>query len=596
MLPEEETLKSFQRVLQNYQFPDSTRFDEKFAIARFLKKFERPDSSRTDELKAECWSNFISFDSALVFPVLPDGTWYRVRDKLHAILAKPHVPSTIRFPRGSEFVPTRGANSLQARLEHSRWTCTIDAFDRFAKLAYTHKGFKRAVRKRYEKWYAERKFDINRKCADRLLYDRLKDYGVGIGFAVFKWKLRQLVTIVNGSRFSSVPKNNAKRRPINIEPFGNIIVQAGIGDFIRELLEREFGVDLDKLQEVHRYRVRSVERIATIDLQNASDSVQVDLCRFLFPKWFFRALMDARSEYVLGPDGAYYPLNKISSMGNGFTFELMTLILTTLCRVLDEGATVYGDDIIIERSQALKVMGLLENVGFVVNWEKSFTDGPFRESCGANFHSDYGYIQSFDFEWPENIGDCVMIFNKVVRLKNVYPAFKPLYQNLYRSLPPVLRGGPNHRFEAMSCLDLIGTGFNENDDNIDFPAFFVTPGGGGCVLKERSQVDAVLRSYSYEKPEHFTVARAYRYKPTLRTDTYRHLHSRSWAKFEFYLDAGRVVDDVLTGEGQWISYTVLNSGYQQFRVKDLKDVYQTLVRDKFTKLIAFLLIVDKGKP
>lgn len=596
MLPEDETLKGFQRVLQNYKFPDSDRFDEKFAISRFLKKFEVPDSSRTDDLKAECWSNFISFDSALVFPVLPDGTWYRVRAKLHAIIgSKPNISPTLRFPKGSEFVPTRGANSLQARLEHSRWTCTIEAFDRFAELAYAHKGLKRAVRKRYEDWYAKRKFDINRKCADRFLYDRLNGRGVKVGFAVFKWKLRQIVTIVRGSRFSSVPKNNAKRRPINIEPFGNIIVQAGIGDHIRTLLHKEYGIDLNKLQEEHRYRISSVEQVATIDLQNASDSVQVELCRFLFPKWFFNALMNARSEFVLGPDDNYYLLKKISSMGNGFTFELMTLILTTLCRVLDEGATVYGDDIIIDRSEAVKVISLLQNVGFVVNEDKSFIDGPFRESCGANYHSEYGYIQSFDFEWPTSIGDCIMIFNKVVRLKNVYPAFKPLYQNLYRTLPLVLRGGPDFRFEAMSCLDLINTGFNVDDDRVDFPAFFVTPGGGRCDLKHRSEVDAVLRLYNYE-PNDFTVARAYKYKSALRTDTYRHLRATSWAKFEFYLASGRIVDDVLTGEGEWISFTVLNSGYQQFRVKDLKDVYQTLIRDKLTKLIAFLLIVDKGKP
>jgi hypothetical protein len=82
-------------------------------------------------------------------------------------------------------------------------------------------------------------------------------------------------------------------------------------------------------------------------------------------------------------------------MGNGFTFELETLLFLALAwvstelsdetPVFKENLTVFGDDIIVP----VKALRLLENAlrfcGFEPNPEKTFGDGPFRESCGGDF-------------------------------------------------------------------------------------------------------------------------------------------------------------------------------------------------------------------
>jgi len=74
-------------------------------------------------------------------------------------------------------------------------------------------------------------------------------------------------------------------------------------------------------------------------------------------------------------------------MGNGFTFPLETLIFWALTRaVCGSTATVsaYGDDIICPSDRAEDVIAVLTEVGFSVNLEKSFWNGPFRESCGSD--------------------------------------------------------------------------------------------------------------------------------------------------------------------------------------------------------------------
>jgi hypothetical protein len=82
-------------------------------------------------------------------------------------------------------------------------------------------------------------------------------------------------------------------------------------------------------------------------------------------------------------------------MGNGYTFELETLIFSSIVKVtLDRlgflsipGVSfhVYGDDIIVPSESADTVLAVLRWFGFTPNPKKTFTKGPFRESCGGDF-------------------------------------------------------------------------------------------------------------------------------------------------------------------------------------------------------------------
>lgn len=202
---------------------------------------------------------------------------------------------------------------------------------------------------------------------------------------------------VRGCRFTAVPKTARIDRPIAIEPSLNMFVQLGLGRKIRDRL-RAFGWDLLEAQPVHRRVARDASRsreFCTIDLESASDTVAKNLVRFLLPRDWFHALNRARSSFV-EKDGRTVYLEKFSSMGNGATFELETLIFAAIsCEVteklgyrglLGQDVFVYGDDIIVPDPCFRALKSVLEYCGFSVNAEKSFHgDTPFRESCGGDY-------------------------------------------------------------------------------------------------------------------------------------------------------------------------------------------------------------------
>jgi hypothetical protein len=77
-------------------------------------------------------------------------------------------------------------------------------------------------------------------------------------------------------------------------------------------------------------------------------------------------------------------------MGNGFTFPLETLIFFSLAQACCESedyekVSVYGDDIIVPVYAVPLLTKVLTSCGFLVNASKSFSSGPFRESCGKDY-------------------------------------------------------------------------------------------------------------------------------------------------------------------------------------------------------------------
>lgn len=203
---------------------------------------------------------------------------------------------------------------------------------------------------------------------------------------------------VRGNRYLTVPKTGLIDRSIAVEPAINLFYQKGLGASIRRRLRRRTGWDLDLAQDIHRREARksSVSReFATLDLSNASDTVSRNLVKLLLPAAWFRELDALRSPATL-VDGHWHVLEKFSSMGNGYTFELETLLFAAILSVLleEEGRVgalgydlfVFGDDIILPDDISGKAISVLKYCGFLVNEEKTFT-GPlgFRESCGGDF-------------------------------------------------------------------------------------------------------------------------------------------------------------------------------------------------------------------
>lgn len=242
--------------------------------------------------------------------------------------------------------------------------------------------------------------------------------------------------LVAGNRLSCVPKNVDISRTICTEPTLNMWYQLGLGNILRSRLGRFYGIDLETVADVNRRlaylgsegRPAGDRSFCTIDLKSASDSISLELVDSLFPKWFSEILKYLRSPVTRLPDGSTLALNMVSTMGNGFTFPLQTLIFSAVVSAVYQQMgipqtrvdarspnwSVFGDDIVVCRKAYDRVCHILSLFGFTVNVDKSFKEGPFRESCGRDFfkgHMVRGvYIKRLDT--PQ---DVYVAFNKLVR-------------------------------------------------------------------------------------------------------------------------------------------------------------------------------------
>lgn len=248
-------------------------------------------------------------------------------------------------------------------------------------------------------------------------------------------------TVVQGNRTQCVPKNVDISRTICVEPTLNMWYQLGLGNIIRARLKQVFGLDLanqaDKNRELARLgsidsssEDRSVldDSFVTIDLESASDSISLNMLRETFPKWFVDLLMFLRSPSTVLPNGERVTLNMVSTMGNGFTFPLQTLIFSAVvsacyeqagitrkrCSHLNPNWAVFGDDIVVVRKVYRRVFRLLTLLGFKVNADKSFYEGPFRESCGNDFFKGR-YCRPVYIRRLDDVQDTYVAFNKLIR-------------------------------------------------------------------------------------------------------------------------------------------------------------------------------------
>lgn len=191
-------------------------------------------------------------------------------------------------------------------------------------------------------------------------------------------------------RLDFVPKSYKTDRSIVVEPSLNQMVQLGIGDYISGRL-RMSGIDLrDQTRNKRLAREGSISGdLATLDLSSASDTVASALVMDLLPYDWFDFLSHFRTSLVVC-EGVNVRLQKFSSMGNGFTFALESLIFYALSWASTDElsraeVSVYGDDIIVPTSAYAGLVEVLGAVGFIPNKEKSFASGPFRESCGGDY-------------------------------------------------------------------------------------------------------------------------------------------------------------------------------------------------------------------
>lgn len=232
--------------------------------------------------------------------------------------------------------------------------------------------------------------------------------------------------VVKRGELFVVPKDNEEDRICEKQPTLNVFLQKGIGSELRRRLLRRCGVNLNN-QGINGSLARegSISGItATVDLSNASNSITYGVVHALLPfDWF--ALLDlARTRSVVLLDGRSHDLELFSAMGNGFTFELESLIFWALVKatlsvseargeVHDQTVSVYGDDLIFAASLFDSVTEVFRVCGFRVNAKKSHISGPFRESCGYYWYSGFNVKPLRLRKYPRRRLDWIELANKI---------------------------------------------------------------------------------------------------------------------------------------------------------------------------------------
>lgn len=272
---------------------------------------------------------------------------------------------------------------------------------------------------------------------------------------------------VRGEEYFTVPKKFNIRRAAAMQPTLNASLQVARGRELRRKLKintgtsigkggvliRRAGWDLRRAQDIHRevaMKASADRSFCTIDLSSASDTLSKVLVELLLPRSWFKALDKLRCHFIEGspaqgsvssqayiePDGEFvgpprpcepaYLLEKFSAMGNGFTFELETIIFAAIaCYVtrssgfwgeLGFDVFVFGDDIIVRDELYSEVKAVLEFCGMSVNHEKSFHgQTPFRESCGGDFFNGVDVRGFFTEKAPSGPLEVVTLANQVKR-------------------------------------------------------------------------------------------------------------------------------------------------------------------------------------
>jgi hypothetical protein len=266
-----------------------------------------------------------------------------------------------------------------------------------------------------------------------------------------------------GNIYFTVPKDAEKRRGCAKEPSINVTYQLDVGRIMKSRLLSRLGIDLKGGQAIHQKLACEASwngKYATIDMSNASDTLCRLLPRLLLRGDWYSLLSSLRSSHTR-VDGRWHWLEKFSSMGNGFTFELETLVFVTLARQIVKGeggdpslVKCYGDDLIVPSEYTRSVLAALAFFGFTPNKSKTFTEGSFRESCGGDFFDGVPVRAHYLKELPDEPQKWISLANGLRRAASPDGVLDPPRWDLVRrawlrtldAIPSDIRRcrGPSH--------------------------------------------------------------------------------------------------------------------------------------------------------
>lgn len=267
----------------------------------------------------------------------------------------------------------------------------------------------------------------------------------------------EAMEIRNSSKLLTVAKNCETDRPICVEPGFNTWFQKSVGTSIRNRLARN-GFDLNsdiRNQEMARKGSKD-SSVCTVDFVSASDMISYRMVTETFPRdWLFVLEACRTASYTTSDDpGTHHMFEKFSSMGNGYTFELESIIFIAAAQAVTEFLdldptliTVFGDDVTLDSRGFELFRSFTEFLGFKVGVDKSFTGlDPFRESCGAFYYDGVDVKPHFQKKDIANAKSIFGLANGISRLAHRFNndcgralRFLPLHRHLVELLPESLR-------------------------------------------------------------------------------------------------------------------------------------------------------------
>jgi hypothetical protein len=271
-----------------------------------------------------------------------------------------------------------------------------------------------------------------------------------------------------------------------VEPTVNSWFQQGIGAMIRKRMKRRTAVDLDDPSVNRRlaHLGSLTDDLATVDLSSASDLISKKLVFDLLPQdWSM--WLDATRSHRVEIDGKWIELEKFSSMGNGFTFDLQSLIFYAIVTAITElegynpfWVHVFGDDIVVPSGVKDRLLAVFGELGFQVNVTKSYFDGPFRESCGKDYYLGHD-IRGVYCKRLETMFDLMVLHNRLfewsirtsLSVDDVLKFIRELFHG-FRAKTPLSFGdqGLSHHFDEV-CPEVANFGWEGFKVQIVVPFF-----------------------------------------------------------------------------------------------------------------------------
>lgn len=247
---------------------------------------------------------------------------------------------------------------------------------------------------------------------------RLEQYFPYGEFAMPSWRYKYLLDrskhLEPGAerpvKVITVPKTLKTPRIIAIEPTCMQYVQQGLMERIVDYIAHDnivgnlIGFDDQEPNQLLAQKGSKTGDLATLDLSEASDRVSNQHVRLLLSSHpnLLQGVDSCRSRKA-DVRGQTVRLAKFASMGSALTFPIEAMVFLTIVlvgigkarnRPLTRGdiaslrgkVRVYGDDLVVPADCVNSVIEVLEAFGSRVNYDKSYWNGKFRESCGKEYY------------------------------------------------------------------------------------------------------------------------------------------------------------------------------------------------------------------